>query len=151
MSTYSATVKWQRNQQLFTDNKYSRAHTWTFDGGIEVPASSSPHVVPLPYSTESAIDPEEAFIASLASCHMLFFLSFAAKRSFIIDSYTDHPTGIIDRNNSGRLYISKVTLKPVIRFSGEQLPDQQQIDSLHLLSHENCFIANSVKTEVVIE
>jgi organic hydroperoxide reductase OsmC/OhrA len=149
-ASYSATVTWQRNGQIFIDNKYSRVHAWKFDGGLEISASSSPHVVPLPYSDESAVDPEEAFIASISSCHMLFFLSFAAQRSFLVDSYTDYAYGILSKNKSGKSYLSRVTLQPVIRFSGEHIPDQQQIETLHHLSHENCFIANSVKTDIDI-
>src|SRR3954465_10148018 len=118
MSTYSATVRWERGDQAFTDNRYSRGHVWLFDGGVEVAASSSPHVVPLPYSKSDAIDPEEAFIASLSSCHMLWFLAIAAKRRFKIDSYVDDAVGTMARNADGKMAMTRVTLRPRIVFSG---------------------------------
>ncbi|MDX2243399.1 MAG: OsmC family protein [Leptolyngbyaceae cyanobacterium bins.302] len=98
MSEHSATIQWQRNQALFTDNRYSREHIWQFDGGVEVPASSSPHVVPEPYSNPACIDPEEAFVAALSSCHMLWFLAIAAKRKFVVESYTDQAIGVMEKN-----------------------------------------------------
>ncbi len=149
MSQYYATIKWQRQRdEKFIDNKYSRAHVWEFDGGEIVQASSSPHVVPLPYSIEANVDPEEAFIASLSSCHMLFFLSIAAKRRYEIESYTDNATGIMQINEDKKMSMTDVTLKPRIVFSGEKQPTKEQIDKIHHQAHEQCFIANSVKTKI---
>lgn len=145
---YRATVAWQRGQQAFTDNKYSRGHVWRFDGGIEVPGSSAPSVVPV-YSVEAAVDPEEAFVASLSSCHMLFFLAFAAKYGYRIDSYVDNAVGEMTKNEAGKLYVSKVTLHPDIVFSGDKRPSEEEVEKLHHRSHVECFIANSVRSEVV--
>ena len=146
MSEYQVTVQWERNDQAFLDNKYTRGHNWVFDG-LSVPGSSSPQVVPR-YSNPAAIDPEEAFVASLSSCHMLFFLSIAASRGFLVDSYADDAVGLLAKNEEGRLAITKVTLRPRVVFSGERLPSKSDIDAIHHESHEECFIANSVKTDV---
>lgn len=143
-----AEVTWTRGDQTFLDNRYSRKHTLRFDGGAEVPGSSSPHIVPLPMSDASAVDPEEAFIASLASCHMLWFLSIAAKRGFCVDRYCDAATGLLDKNSDGKLVISVVTLRPDVRFSGDKLPTNDDIEQMHHAAHEECFIANSVKSVV---
>ena len=152
MATYTSAVSWTRSEtEDFTDNKYSRRHEWKFDGGAVVPASSSPHIVPLPYSDEAGVDPEEAFVACLSSCHMLFFLSFAAQKGFCIDSYVDEAAGVMAKNESGQLAMTKVTLRPKIEFSGENRPTADEVDALHHKSHDACFIANSVKTEVVVE
>ena len=150
MSDYSVTVIWNRkSEESFIDNKYSRGHNWKFDGGVSVPASSSPHIVPLPYSIEANVDPEEAFVASLSSCHMLVFLSIAAKRKYLIDSYADKAIGVMDTDSVGRLSMTKVTLRPKVTFAGERQPSFEQLEKMHHQSHEQCFIANSVKTEVV--
>lgn len=152
MSEYSANIKWHRQpSESFVDNQYSRGHEWQFDGGVSVPASSSPHVVPLPYSVETNVDPEEAFVASLSSCHMLFFLSIAAKRKFVVESYEDHAVGIMEQNNEGKVAMTRVTLRPKAIFSGDKQPNEKQLEKMHHQSHELCFIANSVKTEVVTE
>ena len=149
---YFATVLWQRNnEEKYTDNRYSRAHQWRFDGGVVVAASSSPKVVPLPYSVEANVDPEEAFVASLSSCHMLFFLSYAAQRGFVVDRYEDRAIGTMGKDAQGRMVMLKVALRPRIGFSGATLPTASDIAALHHRSHEDCFIANSVKTEVVVE
>ncbi|TAX34523.1 OsmC family protein [Rhizobium leguminosarum] len=148
MATYGATIAWQRNGETFIDNRYSRVHRWSFDGGSEVKASSSSHVVPLPYSAEDAVDPEEAFVASLSSCHMLWFLSLAAKQRFCVDSYTDAAEGIMEKNAEGRLAMTVVTLRPHVVFSGEKQPSSSELEALHHRAHDECFIANSVKTEV---
>ena len=148
MSEYFATIKWDRAGQSFTDNKYSRGHFWEFDGGVTVPASSSPHVVPLPFSVEANVDPEEAFVASLSSCHMLFFLSVAAKQGYLVDSYIDKATGTMEKDESGKISMTRVILQPEIVFSGKQ-PSLSDLESMHHESHELCFIANSVKTEVI--
>lgn len=152
MSEYYVKINWMRAEnEIFIDNKYSRGHSWIFDGGLTVNASSSPHVVPLPYSIETYVDPEEAFVASLSSCHMLFFLSIAAKRKFIIDEYVDNAVGIMEKDGNGKISMTKVILRPKVTFSGENQPTHEQLENLHHKSHEQCFIANSVKTEVVIE
>lgn len=151
MSEYTSSVIWRRDGQIFTDNQYSRAHTWQFDGGLSVPASSSPHVVPIPYSVAENVDPEEAFVASLSSCHMLFFLAIAAKRGFVVDEYHDEVVGVMESNEEGKLAMTKVTLRPLVRFSGDKQPSREQLERIHHLSHKQCFIANSVKSEVVTE
>lgn len=150
MSEYIATISWQRNGAVFTDNKYSRAHQWKFDGGVTVPGSSSPHVVRLPFSDPSAVDPEEAFVASLSSCHMLTFLYIAAKRGFVVDSYEDQALGVMAKNGVGKLAMTVVTLRPKIVFSGRE-PTSEESDSMHHQAHEECFIASSVKTDVRCE
>lgn len=151
MSEYTAEVAWQRGDQPFLDHRYSRRHLLRFDGGIEVPGSSSPHVVPLPYSDAAAVDPEEAFVASLSSCHMLWFLGLAAKRGFRVDRYVDAAVGVMAPNEAGKLAMTVVTLRPSVRFSGEVLPTAQDIHALHHAAHDACFIASSVKSEVRCE
>ncbi|WP_409526060.1 OsmC family protein [Nitrincola sp. MINF-07-Sa-05] len=152
MSEYFARIVWTRKVgEVYTDNKYSRGHLWMFDGGATVPASSSPHIVPLPYSVEENVDPEEAFIASLSSCHMLFFLSVAAKRKFLVDEYLDNALGVMEKGEDGKVAMTRVTLRPKVTFSGEKQPSIEQLEQMHHESHELCFIANSVKTEVVTE
>lgn len=152
MSEFIAIVKWNRAEgEVFSDNKYSRGHTWEFDGGVAVPASSSPHVVPLPYSVEANVDPEEAFVATLSSCHMLVFLSIAAKRKYIIEDYVDNAVGVLASNADGKTAVTKVVLRPKVTFSGDRQPSLKQLEKMHHQSHENCFIANSVKTEVITE
>jgi organic hydroperoxide reductase OsmC/OhrA len=150
MSEYTATVSWQRLGAVFTDNKYSRAHEWRFDGGTVVPASSSPHVVRVPLSDPTAVDPEEAFVAALASCHMLFFLSFAAQQGFVVDSYEDQAVGVLAKNDEGKMAMTVVTLRPKVVFSG-RAPSAEQLAELHHRSHAECFIASSVKTDVRCE
>lgn len=152
MSKYFARISWRKSDNDdFIQAKYSRGHEWSFDGGATVLASSSPQVVPLPYSVEANVDPEEAFVASLASCHMLFFLSIAAKRKFIIDEYIDNAVGIMEKDGEGILSITKVVLKPEVTFTGDKQPTYVQIEKMHHQSHQQCFIANSVKSEVVTE
>lgn len=151
MYAHTAVVEWSRNGAPFLDNRYDRAHRWVFDGGVTVPASPSPHVVPVPMSNPAHVDPEEAFVAALASCHMLFFLSIAAKRRFVVDSYVDMATGTLEKDGSGRLAMTTVVLKPRIAFSGERQPSPDDIRKIHHLAHDACFLANSVKTVVSIE
>ncbi|EGQ9596785.1 OsmC family peroxiredoxin [Vibrio parahaemolyticus] len=150
MSKHTALITWQRQaNEIFSDNQYSRAHTWRFDGGLLVPASPSPHVVPLPLSVEENVDPEEAFVAALSSCHMLVFLSIAAKRRYVIDSYVDAAEGELTAGENGKEWVSRVVLNPKIVFSGDKQPSYEQLEKMHHMAHENCFIANSVKTEIV--
>jgi organic hydroperoxide reductase OsmC/OhrA len=148
---YTASIHWTRGEAPFTDNRYSRAHRWRFDGGIEVPASSSPQVVRVPLSVEAAVDPEEALVAALSSCHMLWFLSLAAQRGFRVDEYSDQAGGVMGKNAAGRAAMVRVTLRPRAGFSGASLPTREQILELHHRAHEECFIANSVTTEVRTE
>lgn len=150
MSEYKAIIKWQRNSPDFLKGKYSREHTWEFDGGVTLPASSSPHVVPVPYSNTACVDPEEAFVASLSSCHMLTFLFLAQKRGFQIDNYEDEAVGVVSKNEAGSMWVSTVTLNPKITFSGDKLPSLEDKEHLHEMAHKQCFIANSVKTEVSV-
>jgi organic hydroperoxide reductase OsmC/OhrA len=152
MSTYTATVRWKRGaDDAFAQGRYTRAHEWAFDGGAVVPASASPHVVPKPYSDEAAVDPEEAFIASLSSCHMLFLLDFARRAGFVIDSYEDRAEGVLEKNAEGRMAMTRVTLRPHIEWSGAKQPDAAALADLHHKAHEACFIANSVTTKVTVE
>ena len=152
MSEYYALVKWKRSDdEAYIDNKYSRGHTWEFDGGVKVPASSSPHVVPIPYSVEENVDPEEAFVASISSCHMLFFLALAAKRRYVVESYTDEALGVMEEDEAGKISMTKVTLRPIVLFEGDRIPSLELIKKLHHQSHEQCFIANSIKTVVTVD
>jgi organic hydroperoxide reductase OsmC/OhrA len=148
---YKATILWTRDGAVFTDRKFSRGHRWFFDGGVEVPASASPHVVALPLSVENAVDPEEAFVASLSSCHMLTFLYLAAKRGFVIESYRDEAVGIMEKNTEGKLAMTRVTLRPDVRYVGDRVPSREEIAKINHQAHEECFIASSVKTDVRIE
>ncbi|MHC1547247.1 OsmC family protein [Phyllobacterium sp. K27] len=151
MTTFGATILWNRDEgTAFTDNKYSRAHVWQFDGGAEIPASSSPHIVRLPYSVAENVDPEEAFVASISSCHMLFFLAGAAKAGFVVEEYRDQAQGELAKNEKGKLYVSRVTLRPHVTYAGDS-PDNDAEAGLHHAAHEQCFIANSVITEVDVE
>lgn len=151
MATYTAHIEWQCDDSTFLDNLYSRHHTVTFDGGVTLPASSSPHVVPLPMSDASAVDPEEMFVASLSSCHMLWFLTMALKRKFTVVRYTDAAEGVMAKNANGKLVMSVVTLRPKVEFVGDKLPTNDEINALHHRAHEACFIANSVTSEVRCE
>ncbi len=151
MAGYTAEVLWERGEQNFLDRCYSRKHRISFDGGVQLPASSSPHVVPVPLSDASAADPEEAFVASLASCHMLWLLSIAARRKFRVDRYFDAAVGILGKNPEGNMAMTVVTLRPEVRFSGERQPTREEILEMHHEAHAQCFIANSVKTEVRCE
>ncbi len=148
MGQYRAEILWTRDGQTFTDNRYSRKHWWRFDGGIDVPASSSPLVVPLPMSDAVAVDPEEAFVASLSSCHMLWFLSLAAKQGWCVERYVDRAVGEMARAADGKLAMTVVTLYPQVQFSGATLPSRAQIEALHHQAHDECFIARSVRSDV---
>ena len=147
---YQARVHWVRGDAPFIDRRYSRGHSWRFDGGIEVPASSSPQVVRVPLSVEAAVDPEEALVASLSSCHMLTFLAIACKQKFVLDSYEDEAVGQMEKNAEGKLAITRVELHPRISWSGDRTPSAEELEKMHHAAHDNCFIANSVKTEVTV-
>jgi organic hydroperoxide reductase OsmC/OhrA len=151
MSAYTATIRWTRDPSTdFARGQYSRAHNWEFDGGLTVPASPSPHIVPAPWNDPAGVDPEEAFVASLSSCHMLFFVDFARRAGFVVDSYVDQAEGVLEKRSDGKMWMSKVTLRPGVTWSGNP-PDAAAIADLHHKAHEACFIANSVTTEVVVE
>jgi organic hydroperoxide reductase OsmC/OhrA len=148
MSDYTATVIWRRGGDQFRGGRYSRAHLWSFDGGVDVPASASPHVVPRPLSVENAVDPEEAFVASISSCHMLWFLSLAAKGGFVVESYSDHARGTMAPDDAGRMVFASVTLHPRTRFAPDARPTPAELESLHHRAHAECYIANSVKCRI---
>ena len=151
MAEHKSVVIWSRDGAAFTDNRYSRGHRWLFDGGVEVPASSSPQVIPLPLSVAEAVDPEEAFVVSLSSCHMLWFLSIAAKRGFPVESYRDEAVGVMDKDSTGMLSMTRVTLRPESHFVGANRPTVEEVVTMHHQAHEQCYIARSVKTDVRCE
>jgi organic hydroperoxide reductase OsmC/OhrA len=151
MSEHKAIIRWKRTSPDFLKGKYSREHTWTFDGGLTVPASPTPAVVPAPYSNPANVDPEEAFVASVSSCHMLTFLYLAAKQGFQVDSYDDDAVGEMGKNERGVPWVSVITLNPKIVYSGEKLPTPADQERLHHLAHEQCYISNSIKTKVTVD
>jgi organic hydroperoxide reductase OsmC/OhrA len=148
---FEAKLEWQRKGQPFLDQKYSRAHEWIFDGGLRVPASSSPLSVPLPMSNADNVDPEEALVAAASSCHMLFFLSIAAKRGHTVESYSDHAVGLLEKDAQGRMSMTNITLRPNIVFAGTAWPGEEEIAAIHHEAHDKCYIANSLKTEITVE
>jgi organic hydroperoxide reductase OsmC/OhrA len=151
MSDHKATIHWKQPNADFLRGKYSREHTWTFDGGITVAASSSPSAVPLPYSNPANVDPEEAFVAAISSCHLLSFLYVAFRAGFVVESYDDDAVGTMTKNEKGVLWVSSVVLRPRIAYGGEKQPSPAEVDQLHHAAHEQCFIANSVKTDIRVE
>ena len=151
MSDYQARIHWRRGDAVFSDGRFSRRHLMHFDGGAVVPGSSSPHVVRVPFSEPANVDPEEAFVAALSSCHLLFFLNFAARQGFTIDAYRDEAEGIMEKNERGRLAMTTVTLRPRVVFSGSNVPSAEEIAALHHEAHESCYLANSVRTKIRIE
>lgn len=152
MTEYTATIRWTRaDNAAFIDKKYSRGHEWHFDGGVTVAGSCAPSSAPAPYSVTAAVDPEEAFVASISSCHMLWFLYIAAQRGFVIDRYTDAAVGMMGKNAGGKIAMLRVLLRPDVRFSGEALPTREHLNEMHHEAHSKCYIANSVKTEIVVE
>jgi organic hydroperoxide reductase OsmC/OhrA len=151
MTTYAATIRWTRDPGTdFARGQYSRAHEWAFDGGAVVPASPSPHIVPAPWNDPAGVDPEEAFIASLSSCHMLFFVDFARRAGLVVDSYVDEAEGELGKRDDGRTAMTRLTLRPRATWGGEA-PDAASLADLHRRAHKACFIANSVTCEVVVE
>ena len=151
MATYNAKITWASDSpDTFAQNKYTRGHVWEFDGGVRVPASSSPHAVRVPFSVEAAVDPEEALVASAASCHMLTFLWLAAKAGFNIASYADNAVGEMAAMEDGRQWLAKITRDPQIEWLGNA-PTAQQLADLHHRAHEQCYIANSIKSEIVVK
>jgi organic hydroperoxide reductase OsmC/OhrA len=152
MSRHVATIRWGREPEApFLDGRYSRAHRWRFDGGAEVAASSSPSVVRVPFSDPAGVDPEEALVAALSSCHMLFFLDFAAQAKFVVESYEDEAEGAMEKGADGRVRLTRATLRPLIRFAHGRAPSAEELAALHHQAHEACYIANSVTTQVIVE
>ena len=149
MSEHTATISWKRSGD-FSKGKFSRAHSWSFDGGVTVPASASPAAVPAPLTNPAGVDPEEAFVASAAACHMLTFLYLAYKAGFQIDSYDDAAVGVMTKNERGVPWVSAITLHPKIVYGGEKRPSASEIERLHHEAHEQCFIANSIKSAVAV-
>ncbi|HLK70363.1 MAG TPA: OsmC family protein [Steroidobacteraceae bacterium] len=150
-SEHVAEIRWQRApEEAFTDLRYSRAHQWQFDGGMRIAASSAVSSVPLPYSKPENVDPEEALVAAVSSCHMLMFLWLAARQGLIVDSYEDHAVGTLARNAQNRLAITQVQLAPRIAFSGARSPTEAQVEQLHHAAHEECYIANSVTASISV-
>lgn len=151
MSTYTAIIRWTRDPSTdFAKGQYSRAHEWAFDGGLTVPASASPHIVPAPWNNPAGVDPEEAFVASLSSCHMLFFVDLARRAGFVVDSYVDEAEGVLEKRADGKTAMTSVTLRPKVIWGGDP-PDAAQLADLHHKAHAFCFIANSVTSEVTVE
>ncbi|MBI1733136.1 MAG: OsmC family protein [Gammaproteobacteria bacterium] len=150
MSEHKAHIRWQCDSPDFLRGKYSRAHTWTFDGGLTVPASSAPSAVPVPWSNPANVDPEEAYVAALSSCHMLTFLYVAYRQGFQVDSYDDEAVGTMNKNEQGRMWVNRVSLHPKVVFSGDKRPTPDQEAKLHHTAHAECFISNSVKTDVSV-
>jgi organic hydroperoxide reductase OsmC/OhrA len=150
MAEHLATIIWKRTAPDFIKGNYSREHTWRFAGSFEMPAAPSPSIVPAPYSNAAYVDPEEAFVASVASCHMLTYLYLAGRQGFQVDSYQDEAVGIMAKNEQGVPWISSVMLNPKIVYSGEKLPTPADEERLHHLAHGQCFIANSIKLEVTV-
>jgi organic hydroperoxide reductase OsmC/OhrA len=152
MSQHTAVIEWQRGDQPFSDNKYSRAHNWTFDGGAVVRGSSTPSaMIPPPLSDETAVDPEEALVAAVSSCHMMFFLAYARKDGLVVDSYRDAAEGTLGKDERGKMSITDIVLRPAVSWSGDTVPDAAQILDLHHRAHEACYIGNSVRSTVTVE
>ncbi len=151
MASYTATLTWERGDGDFGDGQYSRAHEIAFDGGVTMPASSSPHIVKLPLSREDAVDPEEMLVASLASCHMLFFLDFARRAGYVIDAYIDKAEGVMGKDERGRIAMLQVKLRPQVIWGSDTRPTPEQLRELHHKAHEACFIANSFRGDIAIE
>lgn len=151
MAHYIATIDWSlRPGEDFLSGRYSRGHTVSFDGGISIPASASPSVVPLPWSVAEAVDPEEMLVAALSNCHMLTFLHKAREAGLVVTAYRDQAQGVMRKNDKGKIAVTRVTLRPRIDFEGRR-PSEQELEALHHAAHEDCFIASSVNTEVVVE
>lgn len=151
MSEHKAIIRWQNSGPDFLKGKYSREHTWTFDGGVTVNASASPSVVPAPYSNPAHVDPEEAFVAAVSSCHMLTFVYLANRQGFQVDSYEDQAIGMMTKDQAGIPWVSSITLNPKIAYGGPKRPTTEEEERLHHLAHQQCFIANSIKTRVTVK
>jgi organic hydroperoxide reductase OsmC/OhrA len=151
MAEHKATISWKNEGPDLLKGKYSRVHRWTFDGGLSIEGSASPAVVPAPYSSTAAIDPEEAFVAAISSCHMLTFVWLASRQGFQVDSYEDQAVGVTKKNEKGATWVATVTLRPKLVYGGDKRPSADEEERLHHAAHEQCYISSSVKTEVLIE
>jgi len=151
MSTHVAIVSWARGEAVFTDRKYDRRHLWSFDGGADIAAAASPANVRVPLTDPASVDPEEAFAAAVSSCHMLWFLDFAARAGYVIDSYVDQAEGLMAKNDEGKDAITLVTLKPLVTFSGDKAPTDAALEHLHHAADESCFLASSVRTRIEVQ
>ena len=151
MSEHKANVKWERRAAQFVDGRYSRVHAWRFDGGAEVRASASPEIVRAPMSDRAAVDPEEAFVAALASCHMLWFLSIAAEKGFVVDTYEDDAAGFMRPLADGRQALGRIVLRPAVRFTDAKACSREELAQLHAMAHHQCFLANALSAELVVE
>lgn len=151
MSRYQATVSWKNTGPDFLGNKYSREHQWLFEGEKVIEATAAPDIVPQPWSNPANVDPEAAFVASLSSCHMLFFLHLASRQGLVIASYQDQAEGYLEKNDEGKMAMTRVILRPSVVYGGDRIPDRDTVDKLHHAAHEHCFIANSVTTQISIE
>ena len=152
MGDYKATVRWEIGEgEVFTTNRYNRRHEWHFDGGAVVPGCAAPGYLPAALIDESAVDPEEALLASAASCHMLYFLAYAAKEGFSIEAYEDNPVGHVEKNEDGDPWVSTIVMRPCATFVGDKIPTREELDHLHHRAHKSCIIANSLKSEMTIE
>lgn len=147
MSEHKVTIEWKRETPDFAYETYNRDHDWTFDAGVTIRASATPAYL----GSESCVDPEEAFVASLSSCHMLTFLAVAARKRYVVDDYHDEAVGVLEKDAQGRLAITRAILRPKVTFGGQKTPTTEELRQLHDQAHHSCFIANSVKTEVVVE
>ena len=147
MSEHRARIDWKRDTKDFSYETYSRSHTWSFEGGVVVPASSAPEYLGDP----TRVDPERALVAALSSCHMLTFLALAARRRLVVNAYRDEAVGFMEKNAEGKLAVTRVVLRPAVEFEGPKPPSAAELEKLHHLAHEHCFIANSVRTEVTVE
>lgn len=151
MSSSIVKVDWRREDSVFQDNRYSREHTWSFDGGALIRASSSPDIVPIPLSNPTGVDPEEAFVVALSSCHMLWFLSLAAAKGFVVDRYTDSASGELSKQQDGKYVMKIVVFKPIVKFTGVVEPTDEQVEQLHEAAHHECFLANSVRSTIEVQ
>lgn len=151
MSDHTATILWIRKDEGFLKSQYSRNHTWSFDGGLKVEATAAPNVIPPPWTDAAHVDPEEAFVASVSSCHMLTFLHVASKAGFLVDRYEDKAVGTMAKNEKGIPWVKTITLRPEIAYGGGKIPTPEEAAQLHHKAHDYCFIANSVKSEVLVE
>jgi organic hydroperoxide reductase OsmC/OhrA len=150
MAQHRARIVWELQGEEFASGRYSRVHRWEFDGGLSIPASPAPSVVPVPYADPANVDPEEAYIAAIASCHMLTFLHLASKGGFVVEAYADDAVGTMGRGANGVPWVATVELNPKLKFGGAHRPSSVELDRLHHAAHEQCFIANSIRTEVVV-
>lgn len=147
MSEHRATIAWRRTTESFDYDAYDREHEWIFEDGVRVPASAAPDFRGKP----GRVDPEQALVAALSSCHMLTFLAVCARKRLVVDAYDDEAVGVLEQNADGKLAITRVTLRPRVRFGGDGPPPGDELARLHDKAHHNCFIANSVKTEITVE